>query len=255
MPDLSRHNPTGRFSGLADIYAKSRPSYPDDAIQHIITRCHLTANSVVADIGAGTGISARQLAVQGPVIIGVEPNDDMRTKAEEESLPFENLSFHKGTAEQTGLSDHAVDAIVCAQAFHWFEPTPSLAEFKRILKPHGWAVLMWNERDEKDAFTKEYGDLLRKLPDTLAVEVPRGKAGNALLESKIFSDQQLHHFSNRQTVNFEGLKGRAFSASYAPRGEEEAARFIKELKVIYDKYAEADSVSLMLETSVYSAHT
>ncbi len=251
MTELSKHNPTGRFSGLAEVYAKSRPSYPSDAIEFILNHCELNKDSTLVDIGAGTGISSRLLAAQGPTIIGVEPNDDMRAQAESESLDFENLSFLKGTAEETLLLDNVADAVLCAQAFHWFKAEEALAEFKRILKPGGWVVLVWNERDEKDAFTKTYGDLLRELPDTLAVEVPRGKAGQALLEAKTFSNQEVKHFTNEQTMDEDGLIGRAFSASYAPKGKEQAKQFTLMLRNLFKEFAQNGTVTLTYETSVY----
>jgi len=251
MTELSKHNPTNRFSGLAEVYAKSRPSYPADAIEFIVRQCGLGNNSAVVDVGAGTGISARLLAAQGPTVIGVEPNDDMRSQAESESLDFENLSFLKGTAEETLLVDNIADAVLCAQAFHWFRAEEALAEFKRILKPGGWAVLMWNERDEKDTFTKAYGDLLRELPETLAVEVPRGLAGQALLDTKSFRHQEVKHFSNEQTMDEDGLIGRAFSASYAPKEKDVAEQFTLKLKKLFRDFAVKGTVSLIYDTSVY----
>ncbi len=251
MTELSKHNPTNRFSGLAEVYAKSRPSYPADAIKFIVQHCALTKDSTLVDVGAGTGISARLMAEQGPTVIGVEPNDDMRTQAESESLDFENLSFLKGTAEETLLLDNVADAVLCAQAFHWFRAEEALAEFKRILKPGGWTVLMWNERDEKDAFTRTYGDLLRELPETLAVEVPRGMAGQALFDTKSFSDQEVHHFSNQQIMDEEGLIGRAFSASYAPKDKVVAEQFTLKLRKLFKDFAHDDTVTLLYDTSVY----
>lgn len=251
MTELSKHNPTGRFSGLAEVYAKSRPSYPADAIEFIVGHCGLTADSTVVDVGSGTGISARLLAAQGPTVIGVEPNDDMRAQAESESLDYENLSFLKGTAEETLLLDNVADAVLCAQAFHWFRAEEALAEFRRILKPGGWVVLVWNERDEKDTFTKTYGNLLRELPETLAVEVPRGKAGHALLESKSFSDQEVRHFSNEQIMDEDGLIGRAFSASYAPKDKDDAKQFTVKLRNLFKEFEQNGIVTLTYETSVY----
>lgn len=252
MTELSKHNPTNRFSGLAEVYAKCRPSYPADAIAFIVQHCGLTKESTLVDIGAGTGISSRLMAAQGPTVIGIEPNDDMRTQGERESLDVENLSYLKGTAEETSLLDNVADVVLCAQAFHWFRPAESLAEFKRILKPGGWAILMWNERDEGDAFTKAYGTLLRELPETASVEVPRGRAGVALLESKEFTLQELKEFhGNKQVVDADGLIGRAFSASYAPKGKEESEKLTEKLRKLFAEFEKNGKVSLMYQTNLY----
>lgn len=255
MTELSKHNPTNRFSGLAEVYAKSRPGYPPDAIDFIIKHCGLTRESLLVDVGAGTGISSRLIAAQGPTVVGIEPNDDMRSQAESEGLEVENLSYQKGTAEQTMLLDDVADAVLCAQAFHWFRAQEALAEFKRILKPGGWAVLMWNERDETDAFTKRYGDLLRELPETLAVEMPRGKAGQALMETKTFGRQEVRHFFNQQTVDENGLLGRAFSASYAPKEKGAAEEFTLKLKKLFEEFEQSGVVTLSYDTSVYVGHS
>ncbi|MBS1998107.1 MAG: class I SAM-dependent methyltransferase [Cyanobacteria bacterium SZAS LIN-2] len=252
-------NPTGRFSGLAETYARCRPSYPSDAIDFIIALSGVDNDSLIADIGCGTGISSRLFAERGLKVLGIEPNDDMRQKAEAEEK-IASLHYLEGTAEETTLADESVDLIVCAQAFHWFEPTAALAEFKRILKPGGWVALMWNERDENDPFTQMYGDLFRTLPETEAVEMPRGKAGNALLESDLFENRQRDLFISSQILDEDGLVGRAFSASYAPKDEPRRSRFEASLRTLFHAFAESDGsqdgkpavVTMHYATSIYT---
>jgi len=253
-------NPTGRFSGLAETYARCRPSYPADAIDFIVALSGINKDSIVVDIGCGTGISSRLFAERGFRVKGIEPNDDMRRKAETEDNP-PTLTYHKGTAENTTLDAASSDLIICAQAFHWFDPDKALSEFKRILKPGGWVALMWNERDENDEFTHMYGDLFRTVPETEQVEMPRGKAGNALLESTLFEDRQRDLFVFSQVLDEDGLVGRAFSASYAPKENPLKARFEASLRTLFHAYAEQSqdpnqpgyTVKLHYATSIYSA--
>ncbi|HVS35210.1 MAG TPA: methyltransferase domain-containing protein, partial [Gemmataceae bacterium] len=82
MSDLARWNPTGRFTGLSDLYAKYRPSYPEEAVDFIIRRCGLDSTTTLVDVGCGTGISSRLFAARGIPVIGVDPNDEMRSRAE-----------------------------------------------------------------------------------------------------------------------------------------------------------------------------
>lgn len=252
--DLSKANPEGRFTGLADTYAKFRPTYPKDAIDHVFELCKLGADSLVVDVGCGTGISSRLFAERGVRVVGVEPNRDMRDRAQAEANGSSGvrLEYVDGTAEKIPLSDGTVDVVLAAQAFHWFNPETSLREFRRVLKPGGWVILVWNERDEADAFTKEYGDLLRTLPETASVELPRGTAGVALIESSLYQGAKKTLFKNAQTLDCEGLIGRAFSASYAPKEPEMVAQFTEQLKKLFSASEQNGHVVLRYETSVYS---
>jgi SAM-dependent methyltransferase len=174
MSDLPQRNPKGRFSGLADKYAKYRPTYPAQSIEYIRTRCGLESDFLVVDVGCGTGISARLFSALGVNVIGIEPNAEMRaTAAATSSGPVERpVSYREGQAESTGLPAGVADLVLAAQAFHWFEPGAALREFHRILKPDGWVALMWNERDEQDPFTAAYGVVIRTARDAAAIENP-----------------------------------------------------------------------------------
>src|SRR6516162_4178169 len=114
MPDASRYNPTGRFSGLAETYAKHRPGYPEAALDYIMQRCGLSGTSRLVDVGCGTGISTRLFAARCIPVIGIEPNDEMRARAEAEAVPagVPVPEYRKGTAEATGLPDVSADAVL-----------------------------------------------------------------------------------------------------------------------------------------------
>jgi SAM-dependent methyltransferase len=253
MTELSRMNPTGRFTGLADHYTKFRPSYPVEAIDFILSRCGLRPGSVLVDVGCGTGISSRLFAARGLLVIGVEPNVEMRAVAEAEAASAEHPGpiFRDGQAEATGFPPQSADAVLAAQAFHWFEPEPALREFYRILRPGGWVILLWNERDENDPFTAAYSAVIRSAPDTAAVEMPRGQAGEPLLHSPWFENAERKVFRNAQTLDEEGLLGRAFSASYAPREPAQAEPFAQALRAVFARFQQQGRVVLQYQTSVY----
>jgi SAM-dependent methyltransferase len=246
---------TKRFTGLADIYAKARPTYPDTAIDYILDICNLSTGSELADIGCGTGISSQLFTERGLHVIGVEPNFDMRQKACEliGSVSPGTLRLVDGTAEDTKLNDSSVQAIVCAQAFHWFKHELALQEFHRILKPEGWAVLIWNERDESDHFTRAYGDAFRKLTEIDAIEVKHGASGMPLLTSEYFCKGELTHFENEQILDRESLILRAFSASYAPKETGIANRLKEMLTTAFERFQKDGEVSLKYTVAVYSA--
>ena len=143
---------TERFTNRVENYLKYRPDYPETAIAAIIRICKLTNNSVVADIGAGTGKFTRSLLQHEMQVFAVEPNQTMRQSAEELLTKFTGFHSQPGTAEHTGLAGCSVDLVVAAQAFHWFSSVRTLEEFSRILKPDGWLGLIWNRRTMTEPF-------------------------------------------------------------------------------------------------------
>jgi SAM-dependent methyltransferase len=257
MPELSSLNPTGRFTGLADTYSRFRPSYPAQAIDFIMARCALRSESLLVDVGCGTGIASRLFAARAIKVVGIEPNIEMRCVAVEATQNVAsdlNLTYRPGRAEATGLPTEAADAVLSAQAFHWFEPVATLREFHRILKPPGWAILMWNERDERDPVTAAYGEVIRTASDAATVEGPRQtRAGNVLRTSPLFRQAEQVTFHNQQALDEEGLLGRAFSTSYAPREASEREAWADRLKALFYQHQRDGAVVLRYRTSIYVA--
>ncbi len=255
MRDVSHYNPTGRFSGLADLYARHRPGYPDEAIDLVVSYCGLGGDTLLVDVGCGTGIASRTFAARGVPVLGVEPNDEMRARAEAEPAPAGGPPprFLPGRAEATGLPDGCAAAVLAAQAFHWFDAPAALREFHRILRPGGSVALMSNERDESDPATAAYGRVLLTGPDAAAVEAPRSRSGEPLLASPLFTDARRVQLRHRQEMDEEGLLGRAFSVSYAPREPAAVAVFADALRAVFAAHQRQGRFLLHYETTVYLA--
>jgi SAM-dependent methyltransferase len=253
MADLSEHKPTERFSGLEDLYARHRPSYPAEAVDFIVQRCGLDRKTTLIDVGCGTGISTRLFAERGIPVIGIEPNASMRQKAESAALPPGALApiYRAGTGESTGLPDQSAAAVLAAQAFHWFDAPGALREFHRILRPDSWVALVWNERDESDPCTADYGAIIRSWPYAATVEGPRARAGEALLASPLFTEGSLTTFTNTQTVGEDGMIGRALSASYAPRDAAAREATKEALRRVFAAHQRDGVAALRYATSVY----
>lgn len=133
---------TERFTGKAEVYAKARPSYPDAAIDYLVSLA--LPGAVFADVGAGTGKLTELLARKGYQIFAVEPNADMQEQLTVTLSPYPNARTVVGSAEATTLPDKSIDIITCAQALHWFDPNSFRDECRRIGKPRSIVIALYN---------------------------------------------------------------------------------------------------------------
>ena len=150
------------FDGTAEAYEQARPSYPAEAVAHIVGHAGIGPGRHVLDLAAGTGKLTRVLVPTGAEVVAVEPIAGMRAVLQRE-LPA--VEVRDGTAEALPLPDRSVDAVTVAQAFHWFEPAVALAEIRRVLRPGRHLVLVWNTRDRSHDWVRRFGDLLVDSPD------------------------------------------------------------------------------------------
>jgi len=241
-----------RFSNRVANYVKYRPHYPKAVLDFFKSELGLSAKSVLADIGSGTGISSKLFLENGNTVYGVEPNAKMRDAAEELLGSFSNFHSINGTAENTTLADDSVDFVIAGQAFHWFDLEKTKPEFTRILKPGGHIALMWNERQlDTTEFLREYETFLIKYSkDYEVVRHDRFDAG--VLNDYFENGVSIKTFPNEQVFDYEGVKGRLLSASYIP--SEDGARFpemIEELKILFAKHAQNDRITVLYDTNVY----
>lgn len=110
--------PTERFSDRVSNYIKYRPSYSNELIDTLISECRIGKQSIIADIGSGTGIFSKLLLDRNYCVIGVEPNKEMREAAEHQFSKLSNFVSIEGEAEKTNIENSSVELITAAQAFH-----------------------------------------------------------------------------------------------------------------------------------------
>lgn len=154
----------------AGTYVRGRPDYPAETTQWLRDVVGLQPGRRVLDLGAGTGKFIPRLAVTGATVIAVEPVAAMRAEL---SRLHPGVAVHAGNAEAIPLPDASVDAVVCAQAFHWFATTAALAEIRRVLVPGGVLALVWNVRDT----TVPWVAALTALTDVHEGDTPRHASG------------------------------------------------------------------------------
>ena len=242
---------TQRFSNRVDDYIKYRPKYPVEIIAILKQYIGLNANSIITDIGAGTGFLTELFLNNGNKTFAIEPNEAMRLgcKTLYGNSPY--LFTIDGNAENTTLPNHSVDMIVAAQAFHWFDQQKAKAEFSRILKTGGNIVLVWNARKDELDFSREYDNILS-----------RHIAEYTTLDHRNVSDKNIETFfapakmskailSNEQVFNWESFRGRTLSSSYVPKEGRVYEIIMDELKQLFDVHQQNGQVKFEYDTLVY----
>lgn len=243
---------TQRFSSRVDNYVRYRPGYPSAVVDLLKQECGLTPDSVIADIASGTGIFTRMLLENGNRVFGVEPNSDMRRAGEEFLAAYPRFTSVAGTAEATSLPEHSVDIVTAAQAAHWFDRKPARSEFVRILKPQGWAVLIWNERKtDSTAFLRDY----EQLQLSYGTDYREVRHERATAEIDAFfapSRLELRVFCISQEFDYSALQGRLLSSSYTPQPDRpQYDPMLRELQRIFSIHQGNGRVSVEYDTRVF----
>ena len=206
-------NPVDRFSHRADDYARYRPGYPAELLD-VLEAAGLRPGSLVADIGAGTGISTELFRARDHRVIAIEPNADMRAAA-----LIRGHDSRPGTGEATGLQDASVDLVFCAQAFHWLNARAAAAEFTRISRHGGLIGVVWNQRvTQGSRFAEDLESLLLTASPEYVRKV-KVETDRALTDvQRVFAPAHVHawHAPNSQSLDWPALRGRLLSASYVP---------------------------------------
>jgi SAM-dependent methyltransferase len=245
-------NPTQRFSNRVENYRRYRPGYPSEIIPLLQSECGLTEESVVADLGSGTGLFTVMFLKHAKQVFGVEPNAEMRKAGEQALQGYANFKSVEGTAERTTLADNSVDFVVAGQAFHWFDRPKARAEFARILKPGGWVVLAWNGyRLDSSRMMSAYQDLVSRYGTDYS-EVQREVVGIDVETFYAPGECKCACFSFRQRFDYEGLEGRLLSSSYAPEPDHPSYEaMLRDLRALFEANQDRGMVNFDYETEVY----
>jgi SAM-dependent methyltransferase len=246
-------DPTRRFSSRVDAYARYRPSYPAEIVPLLARECALSGGSVVADVGCGTGLLAKLFLDFGCRVIGIEPNPEMRGAGDRFLSAYDKFSSVDARAERTGLEDASVDLVAAGQAFHWFDAVAARREFLRILRPPGWVVLIWNEREVPErGFLRGYEDLLNRYAAEYGRVDHRRIDRERLAEFYGHTRWKLATFLNAQQFDLTGVRGRLESSSYSPRSDTPAYQpMMAELEQLFTSHQVNGLVPFVYETKVY----
>jgi len=249
-------DPKLRFTDRVTSYVKARPGYPAEVMDVLRSNCGLTSNSIVADVGSGTGILARMLCEHAHTVYGVEPNDAMRAASQKFLAERPSFIAVHGAAENTTLPATSVDLITVAQAFHWFDQKEARHEFMRILKPNGFTALIWNDRKTTgSAIAESYEKLLVEFGTDYADVQSRGQQTLETLE-RFFGHSQIRKTTipNVQHLERDAFIERAVSASYMPNESHPRYReMVATAQQIFDENRAGGTVVLEYDTNIYYA--
>jgi SAM-dependent methyltransferase len=233
--------PALSFAAVADAYARARPTYPRDAASWLVGADH----AHVLEVGAGTGLLTEQLTALGHRVLATDPLEEMLHHLVTR-LPGTPAVL--ATAERIPLRARSVDAVIGAQAFHWFDLDRALPEIARVLRPGGHLGLVWNLRDERIPWVKRLGTLI-------GTQEQENDPTNALLASHLFGYVETRSFRFWQPLNRARLHDLVLSRSnVAMMSEPERERVLRKVDGLYADYGRGhDGMLLPYVTHCYKA--
>lgn len=125
------------FGQVAEEYDRWRPGYPDAAVSWLAP----AAPARVVDLGAGTGKLTSLLLARGLTVEAVEPDSRMLDVLDRNNP---DARCHRSDSTSLPVEDGSLDAVLVADAWHWFDTQMTITELRRVLKPGGWLGLVWN---------------------------------------------------------------------------------------------------------------
>ena len=233
------------FESVADVYERSRPGYPEDAVRWLVGE----EPRDVVDLGAGTGKLTRSLVALRHRVTAVEPLPAMRAQLQA-AVP--DATAVAGTAELIPLEDASADVVTVAQAFHWFDKPVALREIARVLRPDGRLALVWNARDDGEPWVAEF-------TDTVVSSSVFRKGGidattAAIDESLLYGPVDRATFAHVQALRRDELVELVRSRSEcAVLPEKERAPVLARAEALFDAHADDDLLLMPYVTECFRA--
>ncbi|CDG82969.1 class I SAM-dependent methyltransferase [Janthinobacterium agaricidamnosum] len=235
----------------ADSYVKGRPDYPPELAGWLRGALGLHEGSTVLDLGAGTGKFTPRLVATGARVIAVEPVGQMRAKL---SAALPQVEALAGSAEAIPLPDASLDAVICAQAFHWFATPAALAEIRRVLKPGGKLGLVWNMRDARVGWVASLDAIVNQVEG----DTPRYYTGawRKVFPAPGFGPLHASHFSHGHSgspedVVLNRVRSTSFVAALPPEQRSSIDRQVAALIASTAELAGKDVVTVPYETAAF----
>ena len=240
------------FSRAAEAYERGRATFPAAAVEAILAEAGAAPGRTLLELGAGTGKLTRALTGSGARVIALEPIAEMRARLAESAPDAEPLA---AVAEAIPLGDASADAVIAAQAYHWFDPEAATAEVARVLRPGGAVALIWNRRDESVAWVRE----LSRILEPRSGDAPRYRSGTwrrGFDGNPAFAPLALRTWPHRGAAGRDVVMARVASMSFvaALDGEPRAA-LLAEVAKLLDTHPDTrgrDDVALPYATELFT---
>lgn len=240
------------YTASAETYVAGRPDYPVEAEAWLRDSVGLGPGKTVLDLGSGTGKFLPYLRRTGVTLLAVEPVDAMRAIIERDNGDVRAM---KGTATAIPLENAAVDAVICAQSFHWFGGKEAVAEIRRVLKPGGVLGLIWNVRDESVPWVAALSEII----DPFEQETPRYRSGDwrrafpadgfGFVEER---HAQNHHVGSPERVIIDRTLSISFIAALPADERAEVERKVRSLIAATPELADAGEVAFAYDTAMFA---
>lgn len=235
-------------------YLKYRPGYPYEIIDHLIKMKILNSTQNIVDMGCGTGLLSKIFLKNGNTIVGIEPNSEMRDAALQclKNYVPDFFSCLNGSAESSGLLINSVDHIICGESFHWFQLHPTIREFKRILRPQGYLIIVSNWEYEQLGFTNSYPKIIQKYLSN-ANSPPQ----SSINWNKVYlnGEFQVERFWLNKLMSFDELLGYTLSLSRIPLpGEQHFDQMKQDLLDSFNLYNKNNKITFRFKIELKYGH-
>ena len=238
------------FENKASKYSEGRPSYAPEVINKILNDI-LSTNGIVADIGSGTGVLTSEFIKKGYEIYAVEPNSDMRRKAEQKLSIYSNFHSVDASAENTGLNDKSVSLIIVASAFHWFDAIKFKQECMRVLRDNGVVCIIFNVR-VYDEFTKKQCKICKKYCDGFESLTHGYDKTINLIDDFYVGNYAVYEYDFPLEYTKQKFISRCLSSSYAPLPDSKNYEaYICEIKALLDETFKEEILNIANKTMMF----
>jgi len=124
-----------------------------------------------------------------------------------------------------------------------------MREFRRVARRR--AAILQYERDERDAFTKAYGDVVR----AYATDDTEALRQRALAVFESFPNARITRrgFDYTQRLNLHAMLGRAASSSYLPASGPAGEGLRADLAAVFERFERGGSAELAMTAFVLVA--